>query len=124
MSPDNIARAILRITVCVISIFVIAYAGICIHTSYEQEQLEKKSVKTDVFAEVTDKDSRTVIAGRVFIRKYEATVDIGGTKQKINITADIYENINIGDKMKVTVYTLKDKIVDVKYKSVNLSGKK
>ena len=73
--------------------------------------------KTDVYAEVIDKRTYTVVASNVLITKYEVTVKIDNSEHKINIPGDAYSKIDKGDKIEVTVYTSKDKIVDVNYKS-------
>lgn len=83
----------------------------------ERERIreEKAATKTSVYAKIVDKDTYMITNGKVAIRKYKAIVDIDGTNQDVNIPSDVYNVIEIGDDIEVTVYTSEKGIVTVKY---------
>lgn len=101
----------------VMLVIAIAVVTVILWNVFEDKFYDAVYDKTDVYAEVIDKRTYTVVASSVLITKYEVTVKIDNSEHKINIPGDAYSKIDRGDKIEVTVYTSKDEIVDVKYKS-------
>lgn len=94
--------------------------GKALWNDYCDYKIDKKSVQTDMYANVVDKRSYTVLVGKTAIVKYEVTIDLGKEEKTITVPCDVYNGIEKNNDIEVTVFTLGKKITDVKYKTIKV----
>lgn len=116
MRDKNFLYQIISVVIAVLIIASVFIFAVWIR-DIERERIreENAATKTSVYAKIVDKDTYMITNGKVAIRKYKAIVDIDGTNQDVNIPSDVYDVIEIGDDIEVTVYTSEKGIVTVKY---------
>lgn len=75
----------------------------------------KNTSQTEVYAQVSDKYSNTVMAGKVPIKKYYIKVKLleNNKEYTISISSNEYSLIEIGDEVFCTLYYTKDEINDI-----------
>lgn len=75
----------------------------------------KNTSQTEVYAQVSDKYSNTVMAGKVPIKKYYIKVKLQENNKEytISISSNEYSLIEIGDEVFCTLYYTKDEINDI-----------
>lgn len=114
----------IQLLIMLLAIIIVIFAGGMITTAVTYQQHEKhiaeKSTKNDIYAEVVDKHSSAIPVNNTIIYKYSMDVKIGKETKNVSISSTIYNKINKGDDVPVTVYVLNDKITDVTYRSTKL----
>lgn len=80
----------------------------------------KNTSQTEVYAQVSDKYSNTVMAGKVPIKKYYINVKLQENNKEytIQISSNEYSLIEIGNEVFCTLYYTKDKLVDIELGNV------
>ena len=84
--------------------------------SSDPDLVPDDSSKTRAYVEVVDKYSRKASTGRSCARKYRAVVEIDGEEIDVNLPSKVYDEVEIGDEIKVTVVSRDDKIMYAKYR--------
>lgn len=80
-----------------------------------QQRIKSDSKQVQVFADVTDKYSKSVMAGKTPVKQYFAKVRLkeDKTEYQIRLSSNEYSSIEIGNEVYCTLYYTKDEIVSV-----------
>lgn len=84
-----------------------------------QQRIKSESKQVQVFADVTDKYSRSVMAGKTPVKQYFVKVRLkeDKTEYQIQLSSNEYSSIEIGNEVYCTLYYTKDEIVSVELAS-------
>ena len=91
-----------------------------VSTILVNHQLKKDTSETEIYAQVSDKYSNTVMAGKVPIKKYYINVKLQENNKEytIQISSNEYSLIEIGDEVFCTLYYKKDQLIDIELGNV------
>ena len=80
-----------------------------------QQRIKSDSKQVQVFADVTDKYSKSVMVGKTPVKQYFAKVRLkeDKTEYQIRLSSNEYSSIEIGNEVYCTLYYTKDEIVSV-----------
>lgn len=97
---------------------IVLMTSICCLRFYNDQF--KNTSQTEVYAQVSDKYSNTVMAGKVPIKKYYIKVKLQENNKEytIQISSNEYSLIEIGNEVFCTLYYTKDKLVDIELGNV------
>lgn len=110
----NLITAIFAIAVYVV-LGTIFFVGWLFVLGWDAQIELNESTRTSVNAEVITKDSYTVPDGTTLTKKYKATVNIDGEEFDINLPSNVYDNVEIGDTVEVTISSKDDEIRNVTF---------
>lgn len=120
MKSENAIQLLMVLIAIVIIIFAGGVLAMVVTYQQHEKHIAEESTKNDIYAEVVDRHSSAIPVNNTIIYKYSMNVKIGKETKNVIISSTIYNKINKGDDVPVTVYMLNDKITDVTYRSTKL----
>ena len=106
---DSILAGIAGLFICVV-IFVCMWV-----TQHPVNINLSESTDTGICANVIAKDSYTVPDGTTLTKKYKAIVNIDDEEFDINLPSNVYDNVEIGDTVEVTISSEDGEIKNVTF---------
>lgn len=110
----------LLVLLVVLLLIIISIAGVS-GSILLQQRIKSESKQVQVFADVTDKYSRSVMAEKIPVKQYFAKVRLkeDKTEYQIQLSSNEYSSIEIGNEVLCTIYTTDDEIKDIELGKAN-----